>query len=84
MAGGWHINTTVMPFIIRGISLLGINSAQCPTPLRKKLWKNLSKQWLPKELGNICQSIITPDALPNFFNTMLAGKNTGRIVVKIT
>lgn len=83
LAGGINLHTTVMPFIIRGISLLGINSAQCPSGLRKTLWHNLANEWRPAELGTICQAIITPAELHDFFNEMLAGNIIGRTVVKI-
>ena len=53
MAGGIGLQTTVMPFIIRGIGLLGINSAGCPYPLREKIWKRLATDWKPRHLDLI-------------------------------
>lgn len=84
MAAGIALNTTVMPFIIRGISLLGINSAQCPTAIRKQIWQKLAKQWLPPELGRICQQETTLAELPEICEAMLAGKTTGRTLVKLS
>ena len=83
MAAGIALNTTVMPFIIRGISLLGINSAQCPTRLRKTLWQKLAKQWLPPSLALICQQHISLSELPEYSEDMLAGQTIGRTLVKI-
>ncbi len=83
MAGGLELHTTVMPFIIRGVSLLGINSANCPTPLRKQLWQRLAVQWRPDQLAGICQQVVTPEQLNEVFSTMLAGGSVGRTVVKI-
>ena len=83
LAGGHTLNTTVMPFIIRGVSLLGINSANCPTVLRKDLWQRLASQWRPERLDSLCQNILSPDQLPDCFEMMLAGQSLGRNVVKI-
>ncbi len=83
MAAGIALNTTVMPFIIRGISLLGINSAQCPISIRKLLWQKLGTVWLPPELENICQQQVTLAELPEICESMLAGKTSGRYLVQI-
>ncbi len=83
LAGGIDLQTTVMPFIIRGVSLLGINSANCPTPLRKQLWQRLAGIWRPEQLDGICQQVISPGELVNVFDGMLAGGSLGRTVVKI-
>ncbi len=83
MAAGIALNTTVMPFIIRGISLLGINSAQCPIAIRKQIWQNLGDQWLPPELERICQQETTLAELPEICAAMLAGKTTGRTLIKL-
>ena len=53
MAGGIGVKTTVMPFIIRGIGLLGINSAGCPYAIRKELWTRLAGAWKPAHLDRI-------------------------------
>ncbi len=84
MAAGIALNTTVMPFIIRGISLLGINSAQCPTAIRKQIWQKLARQWLPPELERICQQETTLAELPEICEAMLAGRTTGRTLVKLS
>lgn len=83
LAGGIKLHTTVMPFIIRGISILGINSANCPTPLRQELWQRLAHQWRPELLDNLCQRVLAPNDLSDCFAQMLDGQSLGRNIVKI-
>lgn len=83
MAAGIGLNTTVMPFIIRGISLLGINSAQCPIEIRQQLWKNLAGKWKPPALDDIARNEINLKQLEETFETMLNGQSLGRTIVKI-
>ncbi|MFW5927341.1 MAG: oxidoreductase [Wenzhouxiangella sp.] len=83
MAGGIGVRTTVMPFIIRGIGLLGINSAGCPYEIRAELWKRLASDWKPDHLDEIGSAPIGLDELPSVFERLLAGKARGRVPVKI-
>lgn len=83
MAGGIGLRTTVMPFIIRGIALLGINSAGCPYEIRERLWKRLATDWKPEHLDRIERLETTLDDLPGHFDTALAGDSVGRIVVRV-
>ena len=83
LVGGIELNTTVMPFIIRGISLLGINSAGCPYELRRELWERLAGDWKPAHLDRIITKEVTLDQLPDVFETLLAGEAFGRTVVKL-
>ena len=83
MAGGHELHTTVMPFIIRGISLLGINSANTPYPLRAQIWQRLASDWKPKHLALIAAKEITLDQLNDTFEVMLAGGALGRTVVRL-
>lgn len=83
MAGGIGLRTTVMPFIIRGISLLGINSAGCPYPLRKQLWDRLASDWKPAHLDQIIGEPIGLDDLKPTFERLLAGGGRGRIPVEV-
>ncbi len=79
----YHLNTTVMPFILRGVSLLGINSIEMPSPLRNQIWNSLGKELKPKHLDTIVTHEIAFDDLPNAFERYLNGNNWGRSVVKI-
>lgn len=78
-----ELNTTVMPMILRGVSLLGISSANCPMPLRAEVWTMWSKMNL-SDLESLMQ--IKEIGLENILSTaeaMLARKTTGRTIVKI-
>lgn len=83
LAGGSELHTTVMPFILRGVSLLGITSSGCPTGLRHKLWQRLATDLAPKHLDKIVSQTASLEDLPGIFENMLAGKTTGRTVIKI-
>ena len=83
LAAGSDLSTTVMPFILRGVSLLGITSSGCPTPIRQGLWERLANDLAPVHLDEIITQTITLEELDDFFAEMLAGKTVGRTVVKI-
>lgn len=82
LAGGPELHTTVMPFILRGVNLLGINSST-PRPLRLKVWQRLAADLKPSRLHRIAATTIPFDELPQSFAVVLAGHHRGRIVVKI-
>jgi len=81
LVGSPKLNTTVFPFILRGINLLGIDSAQTPNELRHKLWEKLANEW-EIDLSDIVH-IHTLQELPKLINDMLSGKSYGRAVIKI-
>ncbi len=83
MAGGTALHTTVMPFILRGIGLLGVTSAHCPMPLRRHIWERLATDLRPRALDSVVHSTIGLDGLPAAFEDVLAGKSMGRILVAI-
>jgi len=83
MAGGIDLRTTVMPFIIRGICLLGINSAACPYPIRRDLWQRLATDWKPSCLDEIVTHISALEGLPDSFERLIAGGGHGRTLVEI-
>lgn len=83
MAGGIGVKTTVMPFIIRGIGLLGINSAGCPYPIRKELWARLAGDWKPAHLDAIENAEAPLDGLSSYFETALEGGSLGRVLVRV-
>ncbi|MCG8379794.1 MAG: oxidoreductase [Proteobacteria bacterium] len=83
LAGGNHLNTTVMPFILRGVSLIGITSSGCPTQYRQRLWERLATDLAPKHLDRIVTNKVTLDQLPSVFDNMLNGLIIGRTVVEI-
>ncbi|MGH8307782.1 MAG: oxidoreductase [Gammaproteobacteria bacterium] len=83
LTGGHELHTTVMPFILRGVNLLGINSMATPRKLRLKVWDRLATDLKPPKLKLIAASVIPFDDLPGVFPKMLEGRQRGRIVVKI-
>ena len=82
MAQGWEVNTTVMPFILRGVSLLGIDSVNCPMGLRRALWGKFANEWKCDQLASHCRTVSFAE-LPSVFAAYVAGAVTGRTVVKI-
>ena len=83
MAGGAELATTVMPFIIRGVSVLGIASAGTPRPVREAIWQHLASDWKPAHLARIATREVSLVDLPELFPGMLAGGSFGRTVVKL-
>ena len=83
MAGGIALQTTTMPFILRGVSLLGISSANCPYDIRVSLWDRLANEWKPPLLEQICNTEIGLDGLEPCFEKMLSGDSLGRTVVNL-
>jgi len=83
LAGGDELHTTVMPFIIRGVSLLGIASSGTPYPIRRTLWERLATDWRPAHLDRIITAEVTLDELPEVFARMLDGGSLGRTVVRL-
>lgn len=83
LAQSHELNTTVMPFILRGVSLLGIHSVECPRAWREDIWAKLAGPWQPRHLGRIVTRTVTLDELPAACNDLIAGAVTGRILVKI-
>lgn len=82
LTGGVELRTTVMPFILRGVSLIGIDSAMCPMPIRADVWQRLATDMKPVALDSIAHEI-TLDGLAAAFETLLAGKARGRFVVNL-
>ncbi len=78
-----ELPTTVMPFIIRGVSLLGIASAGTARHIRDEIWQKLAHEWKPAHLNAICTKEVTMDQLPEVFATMLKGGSFGRTLVKL-
>ena len=83
MAGGHELATTVMPFIIRGVSVLGIASAGTARAIRERIWQRLASDWKPAHLHRIGNREVGLDGLSEVFPTMLAGNSFGRTVVKL-
>ena len=83
LAGSYKLETTVMPFILRGVSLLGINSVATPREVRLAVWKRISTDLKPSELGRIGHHVVAFDDLPAQFDAYIKGGVIGRTVVRI-
>lgn len=82
-AGGIAFDSTVMPFIIRGVNLLGVASAGTARKQRERVWERLAGEWKPRHLERIATREISLDELPGVFERMLAGDSFGRTVVRL-
>jgi NADPH:quinone reductase-like Zn-dependent oxidoreductase len=83
LAASPELAATVMPFIIRGVSLLGVASAGTARDLRDEVWRRVAADWKPANLDGICTRETGLDGLPEVFATMLAGGSLGRTVVRL-
>src|SRR4030095_15017605 len=82
LAADYKLNTTVMPFILRGVRLLGVDSANSEISLRKKLWNKLAVEWRPDRVHDLVRTIDF-DELPTHFDPYLKGLVRGRTVVRV-
>ncbi len=83
LTGGFELEMTVMPFILRGVNLLGINSAATRRAERLEVWQRIATDLTPRHLQRIVTRTISFAELPGAFQAYLDGKVTGRTVVKI-
>ena len=82
LTGGVDVHTTVMPFILRGVNLLGIDSVMCPMAPRLEVWRRLASDMKPKTLPSIAREI-PMSGLPEAFATLARGGARGRFVVNV-
>ncbi len=83
LAGGFALSTTVMPFILRGVKLLGIDSVMCPNPYREKAWARLARDLDFSKLAN-AERVTGLDGIAAIAGDMMAGKSRGRVVVDLS
>ena len=83
LAASPTLNTTVLPFILRAVCLLGINSVDTPRNLRLQVWQRIGGDLRPRHLDAISGRTIEFDELPDAFQAYIDGTVTGRTVVKI-
>jgi NADPH2:quinone reductase len=82
LTGGTELHTTVMPFILRGVKLLGIDSVMCPMATRLEVWRRLASDIKPAQLVATAHEIALTD-LPSAFEALLKGQARGRYVVRL-
>jgi acrylyl-CoA reductase (NADPH) len=79
-----HFSTTIYPFILNGVNLLGIGAGQTPMSLRLKLWNKLMKEWnVCDKLSAITKEITLPELKDTYIDAILSGKTKGRVVVRL-
>jgi acrylyl-CoA reductase (NADPH) len=83
LTAGVRVPTSVFPFILRGVNLLGIDSVYCPRETRLKIWDRLSSDFKPANLEGLIQQEVTLEELPGVLPTLLKGEAIGRILVKV-
>jgi NADPH2:quinone reductase len=83
LTAGTELRTTVLPFILRGVKLLGIDSVMCPAEKRQAVWRRLATDLKPSGLRAITTEIDL-EALPEAFATLLKGAARGRFVVRVS
>jgi NADPH2:quinone reductase len=84
LAGSHELKTTVLPFILRGVNLLGINSVATPRDVRLVVWERIATDLRPAKLDRIADKLVTFDELPAQFDDYIRGRVTGRTVVRIS
>lgn len=83
MAAGTKLETTTMPFILRGISILGVTSAGCSQAIRKRAWQSLGAELLPHNIDQICAGEVGLADLAATFEKILSGNHRGRYLVRL-
>lgn len=83
LTAGGNVETSVYPFILRGVNLLGIDSVFCQVPLRRQLWQLLAGEWKPERALSEGVTVYPLEQLPEALSTILAGKAVGRQVISL-
>ena len=84
MAGGVGLHATNLPFILRGVSLIGISSNNAPYDIRKTLWDRLANEWRPQHLDSIVNNETNLKDIADVFNVLMDGNAIGRTVVNLS
>jgi acrylyl-CoA reductase (NADPH) len=80
LAASMSLNTTVAPFILRGVSLLGVDSVNCEMEVRQRVWNRLATDMKPRHLADATR-MIPFEALPTVFDDFIGSRTKGRVVV---
>ncbi|MBA9086911.1 putative YhdH/YhfP family quinone oxidoreductase [Fontibacillus solani] len=83
LTAGGGVETSVYPYILRGVNLLGIDSVFCPNDLRLKLWQRLSGEWKPESALSQMIRVYDLEQLPELLGQILEGKAVGRSVISL-
>lgn len=83
LTAGTNLPTSVFPFILRGVNLLGIDSVYCPMDVRLNIWDSLATDFKPANLEDFIYQKVTLQQLPNVLPILLKGQARGRFLVKL-
>lgn len=83
LVGGSQVPLTVFPFILRGVTLVGIDSAWCSAATRASMWSHLATDWKPRALEHLVREVDLETLEPEI-TSILAGRQTGRVVVRLS
>ncbi|MEO6184888.1 MAG: acryloyl-CoA reductase [Steroidobacteraceae bacterium] len=83
IAGGAELNVSLMPFLLRGVNLLGVNSSATKRDRRLAIWRRIAGDLAPRHLDAIVTRVVSLAELAPAFATLIAGSNTGRTLVRI-
>lgn len=83
LTGGTSVPATVLPFILRGVNLLGIDSVMCPQDIRVKLWERMAGDLKPADMEQLIDGEVGLAELPKALEAILQGRNRGRVLVSL-
>ncbi|MDF2925656.1 MAG: quinone oxidoreductase [Paenibacillaceae bacterium] len=83
LTGGTSVPATVLPFILRGVNLLGIDSVMCPAQERLALWQRMAAEWKPEQLDVLVDREVSLQELPQALEDILKSNTRGRVLVRI-
>ena len=83
LAADFKLPTNVMPFILRGVNLLGVNSTTLPNAVKQEVWDDIANNMSPQKIDQIVTKEVTLEELPDQFQAFIEGSIVGRVLVKI-
>ncbi len=82
LTAGTHFQASVLPFILRGVNLLGVDSVEIPLVVKASMWDKLSVQWKLPNLDDLVEEV-SLEQLPGAIERILAGRHAGRMLVRL-
>ena len=83
LAADFRLPTNVMPFILRGVNLLGVNSTTLPNATKQEVWDDIASNMSPQKIDQIVTKEVTLEELPDQFQAFIDGSIVGRVLVKV-
>ena len=83
LAADFKLPTNVMPFILRGVNLLGVNSTTLPNAIKQEVWDDIANNMSPQKIDQIVTKEVTLEELPDQFQAFIEGSIVGRVLVKV-